>query len=139
MLTTPRLPSEIQATAEHLQSALLPQLPQPGHLQLAARYSPARSETGEVGRDWYDSFVLHDLGGRTPYSKSSWERNLNGKALPAQHAVTSLGKLADADPARLVALWELANTAWHDPRTSDTNGPAMPTRSTTGRSRNPLP
>ncbi|MFD8390630.1 DUF2690 domain-containing protein [Streptomyces sp. NPDC059680] len=62
------------------------------------------------------------LGGRTPYSKSSWERYLNGKALPPQHAVISLGKLADADPARLVALWELANTAWHDHRASDTDG-----------------
>ncbi|ANP52931.1 transcriptional regulator with XRE-family HTH domain [Streptomyces griseochromogenes] len=57
---------------------------------------------------------LAALAGRTPHSRSSWERYLNGKALPPQHAVTSLGKLADADPARLVALWELANTAWHD-------------------------
>ncbi|MGW7526527.1 DUF2690 domain-containing protein [Streptomyces sp. NPDC054783] len=65
---------------------------------------------------------LATLGGRTPYSKSSWERYLNGKALPPQHAVASLGKLADADPARLVALWELANTAWHDCETSDADG-----------------
>lgn len=71
--------------------------------------------------------VMTDRGGlslaalahRTPYSKSSWERYLNGKALPPQHAVTSLGKLADADPARLTALWELANTAWHE---ADTQG-----------------
>jgi len=62
------------------------------------------------------------LGSRTPYSKSSWERYLNGKALPPQHAVTSLGKLADADPARLVALWELANTAWRDHSSGDTGG-----------------
>ncbi|MFI1095915.1 DUF2690 domain-containing protein [Streptomyces sp. NPDC020917] len=57
---------------------------------------------------------LAALAQRTPYSKSSWERYLNGKALPPQHAVTSLGKLADADPARLMALWDLANTAWHE-------------------------
>nr|WP_272919910.1 XRE family transcriptional regulator [Streptomyces sp. SID4948] len=56
---------------------------------------------------------LARLAERTRYSKSSWERYLNGKALPPQHAVISLGKLADADPARLMALWELANTAWH--------------------------
>ncbi|MES4887424.1 DUF2690 domain-containing protein [Streptomyces sp. NPDC096012] len=62
------------------------------------------------------------LGGRTPYSKSSWERYLNGKALPPQHAVISLGKLADADPARLLALWELANAAWHDHRAHETDG-----------------
>ncbi|WP_089099047.1 helix-turn-helix domain-containing protein [Streptomyces hyaluromycini] len=54
------------------------------------------------------------LARRTPHSKSSWERYLNGKALPPQHAVTALGKLADSDPARLVRLWDLANTAWHD-------------------------
>ncbi|MEV6055634.1 DUF2690 domain-containing protein [Streptomyces sp. NPDC052107] len=56
---------------------------------------------------------LATLARHTPHSKSSWERYLNGKALPSQHAVASLGKLADAEPARLVALWELANTAWH--------------------------
>ncbi|MEU6535353.1 DUF2690 domain-containing protein [Streptomyces sp. NPDC047000] len=54
------------------------------------------------------------LAGRTPYSKSSWERYLNGKALPPQHAVAALGKLAGSDPARLMALWELAGTAWYD-------------------------
>jgi transcriptional regulator with XRE-family HTH domain len=65
---------------------------------------------------------LATLGRRTPYSKSSWERYLNGKALPPQHAVTSLGKLADADPARLMALWELANTAWHHHESGDADG-----------------
>ncbi|WEO99724.1 DUF2690 domain-containing protein [Streptomyces sp. FXJ1.172] len=62
---------------------------------------------------------LAALARRTPHSRSSWERYLNGKALPPQHAVASLGKLADADPARLVALWELANTAWHDREAQD--------------------
>lgn len=56
---------------------------------------------------------LARLAERTLCSKSSWERYLNGKALPPQHAVTSLGKLADADFTRLLALWELANNAWH--------------------------
>jgi transcriptional regulator with XRE-family HTH domain len=56
---------------------------------------------------------LAALSRRTPYSKSSWERYLNGKALPPQHAVAALGRLSGADPARLTALWELANTAWH--------------------------
>lgn len=62
---------------------------------------------------------LAALAHRTPYSKSSWERYLNGKALPPQHAVISLGKLADADPARLTALWDLANTAWHEGNAQD--------------------
>ncbi|MFE4798302.1 DUF2690 domain-containing protein [Streptomyces sp. NPDC056708] len=62
---------------------------------------------------------LATLARRTLHSKSSWERYLNGKALPPQHAVASLGKLADADPARLVALWRLAKTAWHDHEAHD--------------------
>ncbi|MFF2964661.1 DUF2690 domain-containing protein [Streptomyces sp. NPDC057963] len=62
---------------------------------------------------------LAALAGRTPYSKSSWERYFNGKALPPQHAVAALGKLVDADPARLSALWELANAAWHEPGARD--------------------
>ncbi|MEU6602783.1 PP2C family protein-serine/threonine phosphatase [Streptomyces flaveolus] len=53
-----RLHTEVQATAEHLQRALLPDLPHVGHLELAARYTPARSEMAEVGGDWYDSFTL---------------------------------------------------------------------------------
>ncbi|MFH9980943.1 DUF2690 domain-containing protein [Streptomyces sp. NPDC017179] len=62
---------------------------------------------------------LAALAHRTPHSKSSWERYLNGKALPPQHAVTSLGKLVDADPARLTALWNLASTAWHEGNAKD--------------------
>lgn len=57
---------------------------------------------------------LAALAERTPYSKSSWERYLNGKTLPPRQAVTVLGKLSDAEPARLAALWELAQTATHD-------------------------
>jgi serine phosphatase RsbU (regulator of sigma subunit) len=53
-----RLHQAVQATAEHLQRALLPQLPRVDGLELAARYSPARAEAAEVGGDWYDSFVL---------------------------------------------------------------------------------
>ncbi|WP_345060222.1 helix-turn-helix transcriptional regulator [Streptomyces rameus] len=57
---------------------------------------------------------LAALAERTPYSKSSWERYLNGKTLPPRQAVTMLGELSDAEPARLAALWELANAATHD-------------------------
>jgi phosphoserine phosphatase RsbU/P len=53
-----RLHQAVQATAEQLQRALLPQLPRVDGLELAARYSPARAEAAEVGGDWYDSFVL---------------------------------------------------------------------------------
>ncbi len=44
------------------------------------------------------------LAARTGYSKSSWERYLNGKTLPPRRAVESLCLLAGEPPARLVAL-----------------------------------
>lgn len=40
-----------------LQSALMPQLPPPGVLELAARYRPA-SRKDQVGGDWYDAVVM---------------------------------------------------------------------------------
>ncbi|MEO3755046.1 helix-turn-helix domain-containing protein [Streptomyces sp. B6B3] len=52
------------------------------------------------------------LGARTDYSKSSWERYLNGKALPPRQAVAALARLADMPPTRLLALWDLADRAW---------------------------
>ncbi|MFC0597518.1 SpoIIE family protein phosphatase [Streptomyces palmae] len=45
------------SNAEHLQRALLPELPRAGHVELAARYLPS-STTAVVGGDWYDAFVL---------------------------------------------------------------------------------
>ncbi|MEU3353339.1 helix-turn-helix domain-containing protein [Streptomyces sp. NPDC037389] len=55
---------------------------------------------------------LAALGGRTPYSKSSWERYLNGKKLPPRQAVEALCRLADEPADRLLALWELAEQSW---------------------------
>ncbi|MEV0369938.1 DUF2690 domain-containing protein [Streptomyces sp. NPDC050636] len=55
---------------------------------------------------------LAALAARTPYSKSSWERYLNGKKLPPRDAVEALCRLAGEPPGRLVALWELADAAW---------------------------
>ncbi|MER6408485.1 SpoIIE family protein phosphatase [Streptomyces viridosporus] len=45
------------SNAEHLQRALLPELPRVEHLELTARYIPS-STTAEIGGDWYDAFVL---------------------------------------------------------------------------------
>jgi hypothetical protein len=52
------------------------------------------------------------LAAATAYSKSSWERYLNGKACPPRDAVEALARLSGADPARLLALWQLAESAW---------------------------
>ncbi|NMH96487.1 helix-turn-helix domain-containing protein, partial [Pseudonocardia acidicola] len=55
---------------------------------------------------------LAALAAQTPYSKSSWERYLNGATLPPRHAVEALGRLAGEPADRLLALWEQAETRW---------------------------
>jgi serine phosphatase RsbU (regulator of sigma subunit) len=45
--------------AEVLQHSMLTELPDVRHVQLAARYLPARV-TAQIGGDWYDAFVLPD-------------------------------------------------------------------------------
>ncbi|MEU6578061.1 DUF2690 domain-containing protein [Streptomyces sp. NPDC046805] len=55
---------------------------------------------------------LAALSAKTPYSKSSWERYLNGRTLPPRQAVVKLCELAGAEPGRPLALWELADAAW---------------------------
>ncbi|MGP4112885.1 helix-turn-helix domain-containing protein [Streptomyces sp. 4N509B] len=52
------------------------------------------------------------LAAETGFSKSSWERYLNGKTLPPREAVAALARLGGEQPAMLVALWELAERAW---------------------------
>ncbi|MFH8469116.1 helix-turn-helix domain-containing protein [Streptomyces sp. NPDC017991] len=55
---------------------------------------------------------LATLADRTAYSRSSWDRYLNGKALPPIEAVEALARVCDTDPVRLVAQWEVAAEAW---------------------------
>ncbi|MGW8969803.1 helix-turn-helix domain-containing protein [Streptomyces platensis] len=71
--------------------------------RLAAGLRELRARTG---------LSLAALAARTPYSKSSWERYLNGKKLPPRAAVEALCRLAAEPVGRLVALWELADAAW---------------------------
>ncbi|MEU3512752.1 helix-turn-helix domain-containing protein [Streptomyces longwoodensis] len=52
------------------------------------------------------------LAQRTAYSKSSWERYLNGKQLAPRQAVETLCAMAGEPSGRLVALWELADLEW---------------------------
>ncbi|WP_225447176.1 PP2C family protein-serine/threonine phosphatase [Streptacidiphilus sp. PB12-B1b] len=58
-LDNDRLHAQIARIAERLQRSLLPDLPQHGLLDIAARYTPAR-DGAEVGGDWYDAFLLPD-------------------------------------------------------------------------------
>jgi transcriptional regulator with XRE-family HTH domain len=52
------------------------------------------------------------LGRRTAYSRSSWDRYLNGRARPPEQAVAALAQLAGVDPTRLLAEREVAEAAW---------------------------
>ncbi|MEU1072745.1 MULTISPECIES: helix-turn-helix domain-containing protein [unclassified Streptomyces] len=74
---------------------------------------------------------LAALSSKTGYSRSSWERYLNGKALPPRHAVEELARVAGADPVRLLVLHEVAEEAWQQPTappsspgTEEATGPA---------------
>lgn len=55
---------------------------------------------------------LTSLAARTDYSRSSWERCLNGKALPPRHAVEQLARITGTEPTRLLVLYEVAEEAW---------------------------
>ncbi|OYP10464.1 hypothetical protein CFC35_40380 [Streptomyces sp. FBKL.4005] len=64
------------------------------------------------------------LARQTAYSKSSWERCLNGSALPPRQAVEALCRFLGQPAGPVLALWELADLTWTArPRTN-----ATPTR-----------
>ncbi|MFD9052132.1 helix-turn-helix domain-containing protein [Streptomyces zaomyceticus] len=48
------------------------------------------------------------LAEKTHYSRSSWERYLNGKQWPSRAAIQQLADVVGQDPAPLIALWEHA-------------------------------
>ncbi|MFD4985941.1 helix-turn-helix domain-containing protein [Streptomyces sp. NPDC058374] len=75
----------------------------PEHTRLVAALRELRAGAG---------LSLAALAERTAYSKSSWERYLNGKALPPRQAVQELCRLADQPQGRLLALWEIAESRW---------------------------
>ncbi|WP_143074842.1 helix-turn-helix domain-containing protein, partial [Streptomyces mangrovisoli] len=53
---------------------------------------------------------LAGLAAKTAFSKSSWERYLNGRTVPPRTAVEELCRLAGEPEARCLALWDLADT-----------------------------
>ncbi|MFI0784747.1 helix-turn-helix domain-containing protein [Streptomyces lydicus] len=52
------------------------------------------------------------LADRTGFSKTSWERYLNGRLLPPRRAVLALAEATDTHAGHLTTLWELAERAW---------------------------
>lgn len=55
---------------------------------------------------------LAALAVKTSYSRSSWERYLNGKQLPPRDAVERLAQVCGGDVTRLLVLHEVAAEAW---------------------------
>ncbi|MFE7131186.1 helix-turn-helix domain-containing protein [Streptomyces sp. NPDC057638] len=49
---------------------------------------------------------------RTGYSKTSWERYLNGRILAPKGAIVALAEVTGTNPGHLTTLWELAERAW---------------------------
>jgi transcriptional regulator with XRE-family HTH domain len=58
------------------------------------------------------ALTLAALAQESAYSRSSWQRFLNGTALPPWPAVRALCRLAGESEPRIRALWELAESAW---------------------------
>ncbi|MFC9681691.1 DUF2690 domain-containing protein [Streptomyces sp. NPDC056948] len=75
----------------------------PERARLAAALRELRTGTG---------LSLAALATKTTFSKSSWERYLNGKTLPPGQAVRELCRLAGEPEGRCLALWELAESEW---------------------------
>ncbi|MEU2669711.1 helix-turn-helix domain-containing protein [Streptomyces sp. NPDC007164] len=73
----------------------------------------------------HSGLSLAALASRTSYSRSSWERYLNGKKPVPRKAVEELAQVCGTEPTRLVVLYEVAERA----RTKEAAGrPDQPTR-----------
>ncbi|MFJ5519218.1 helix-turn-helix domain-containing protein [Streptomyces griseoluteus] len=92
----------------------------PACTRLADALQDLKSRTG---------LSLTALAERTPYSKSSWARYLNGRQLAPREVVEALCTLAEQPPGRLLALWELAEAEWsgrHRTSAAPSPPPAQP-------------
>ncbi|MYS93495.1 MULTISPECIES: helix-turn-helix domain-containing protein [Streptomyces] len=77
--------------------------PPPERARLASALRELKAGTG---------LSLAALAAKTTFSKSSWERYLNGRTLPPRQAVRELCRLAGEPEGRCLALWELAESEW---------------------------
>ncbi|MFE6827842.1 helix-turn-helix domain-containing protein [Streptomyces sp. NPDC057690] len=75
----------------------------PEGVRLASTLRELRERTG---------LSLAGLAARTTFSKSSWERYLNGRTLPPRTAVEELCRLANEPVGRCLSLWEIAESEW---------------------------
>ncbi|MEU8705981.1 helix-turn-helix domain-containing protein [Streptomyces sp. NPDC048565] len=86
----------------------------------------------------HSGLSLAALAGRTGYSRSSWERYLNGKKPVPRRAVEELAQACDTEPTRLIALHEVAerNRTKAPERQTD---PTRPPKSVPTQAREPEP
>ncbi|MFC8241191.1 helix-turn-helix domain-containing protein [Streptomyces chartreusis] len=75
--------------------------PSPERGRLAAVLRELKGRTG---------LSLAGLAAKTAFSKSSWDRYLNGRTLPPRDAVQELCRLAGEPEGRCLALWEIAES-----------------------------
>lgn len=75
--------------------------PSPERARLAAALGELKARTG---------LSLVALAAKTSFSKSSWDRYLNARALPPRDAVQELCRLAGEPEGRCLALWEIAES-----------------------------
>ncbi|MFI6014981.1 DUF2690 domain-containing protein [Streptomyces sp. NPDC051243] len=94
--------------------------PSPERSRLAASLRELKDRTG---------LSLVGLAAKTAYSKSSWDRYLNGRTLPPRDAVRKLCRLAGEPEGRCLALWEIAE--------AQESGRGEPTRRAEGGARPP--
>lgn len=88
--------------------------PSPEAARLASALRELRTRTG---------LSMAALAAKTTFSKSSWERYLNGKSLPPREAVQDLCRLAGEPEAHCLALWEIAE-ATRSGRSAHATAPA---------------
>ncbi|MEV4877974.1 helix-turn-helix domain-containing protein [Streptomyces cyaneofuscatus] len=55
---------------------------------------------------------INAVADRTGFSKTSWERYLNGRLLPPRRAVVALADVTSTPQHHLATMWELAERAW---------------------------
>ncbi|MET9777157.1 XRE family transcriptional regulator [Streptomyces sp. NPDC006367] len=55
---------------------------------------------------------IASLADATGYSKTSWERYLNGRLLAPKGAIVALAEVTRTNPVHLTTMWELAERAW---------------------------
>ncbi|MGW0793696.1 helix-turn-helix domain-containing protein [Streptomyces sp. NPDC002692] len=80
---------------------MTPSAPSPSGARLAIALKQLKQRTG---------LSLAQLANATTFSKSSWERYLNGKGLPSRSAVKELCRLAGEPADHLLALLDIART-----------------------------